>query len=276
VVEEQEPADNPFYSSYKEAVENKVELEDPLREARERGGRRAAEDQAALKKMEKEETVSEERSMSPPPPKRSKTDEEEEGEERGEKSKGGGERSKEDMEMGKFSGVGALKGMLEGEREKVEKELTEEEQRVRRKEAKVRRRKDPDNPTREEVEAQQELENVTWQDRYLRDKKVAAVVTSSKMISKVREKQKAEKKQAAAAGPSTQARVPGDRSQVPKVQALPGMIGSITEYATLVGTTVGKLAESRYVPPELSDSEEEQEEEGDDLWGAIMGPPGAK
>ena len=34
---------------------------------------------------------------------------------------------------------------------------------------------------------------------------------------------------------------------------------------------------ARYVPPELSDSEEEeQEEEGDDLWGAIMGPPGAK
>ena len=35
--------------------------------------------------------------------------------------------------------------------------------------------------------------------------------------------------------------------QVPKskVEALPGMIGSLEEYASLVGTTVGKLQDSR-------------------------------
>ena len=33
----------------------------------------------------------------------------------------------------------------------------------------------------------------------------------------------------------------------PLLQALPGMIGSLEEYASLVGTTVGKLAETRWV-----------------------------
>ena len=83
------------------------------------------------------------------------------------------------------------------------------------------------------------------------------------------------------------------------MEALPGMIGSLEEYASLVGTTVGKLQESRYiqpillralneqnlfrsryVPPEVSDSEDEDSDEGvpgeGDLWGAIMGPSTTK
>merc|ERR1719228_531995 len=157
--------------------------------------------------------------------------------------------------------------MLETDKEKVAKELSEEEQRVKRMEAekvlKKGKRRDPNNPTREEVEAAQELENITWQDRYIRDKKVAAVVSSSKMISKVREKQKAEKIQNKPSPVSVLVEEPTrpiKKPQAPKVQALPGMIGSLEEYAHLVGTTVGKLAESRYEPPEVSDSGDESED----------------
>jgi len=97
----------------------------------------------------------------------------------------------------------------------------------------------------------------------------------------VREKQKIEKQlnktqQNKESQPSGSEEVPKS-----KVEALPGMIGSLEEYASLVGTTVGKLQDSRYVPPEVSDSEEdESDEEGvpgeGDLWGAIMGPSTTK
>merc|ERR1712203_719409 len=107
-------------------------------------------------------------------------------------------RTSSESESNKFSGVGAVAEMLAGEKERIAKELAEEEERVRRKEAEKvlrrgRKRGDPNNPTKEEVEAAQELEALTWQDRYVMNKKVAAVVSSSKMISKVREKQKIEK-----------------------------------------------------------------------------------
>jgi len=145
---------------------------------------------------------------------------------------------------------------------------------------KGRRRGDPNNPTKEEVEAAQELEALTWQDRYVMNKKVAAVVTSSKMISKVREKQKLEKQLNKPQSTESQPSGSQGTKEVPKVEALPGMIGSLEEYASLVGTTVGKLQESRYVPPEVSDSEDEDSDEGvpgeGDLWGAIMGPSTTK
>jgi len=267
VVEEQEPVENPFYSSYKEAVENEEELEDPLKEAREREKRKLEEDADALKRLE-EERLAQERRVNEPPQKKARTSSESEG--------------------SKFSGVGAVAEMLAEEKERIRQELAQEEERVRRKEAekvlrKGKRRGDPNNPTKEEVEAAQELEALTWQDRYVMNKKVAAVVSSSKMISKVREKQKMEKQlnktQSKESQPSGSQ---GGVGEVPKskVEALPGMIGSLEEYASLVGTTVGKLQESRYVPPEVSDSEDEESDEGvpgeGDLWGAIMGPSTTK
>merc|ERR1712179_556798 len=54
-----------------------------------------------------------------------------------------------------------------------------------------------------------------------------------------------------------------------------GMIGSLEEYASLVGKKVSQLAESKYEPPEVESSDDESEgeqaEEEGDLWGAIMG-----
>merc|ERR1712183_74477 len=100
-------------------------------------------------------------------------------------------------------------------------------------------------------------------DRYIRDKKVAAVVSSSKMISKVRGKQKAEKilnKPSPTSVLVDEPERPVRKPQVPKVRALPGMIGSLEEYANLVGTTVSKLSETRYEPPEVSDSGDDTDE----------------
>ena len=147
VVEEQEPVENPFYSSYKEAVQNEEELEDPLKEAREREKRKVEEDAAALKKLE-EERLAQEKRAGEPPQKKARTSSESEG--------------------SKFSGVGAVAEMLAEEKERIRQELAQEEERVRRKEAekvlrKSRRRGDPNNPTKEEVEAAQELEALTWQ-----------------------------------------------------------------------------------------------------------------
>ena len=70
----------------------------------------------------------------------------------------------------KLSSIGALKEMLEGDKEKVARELLEEEEKVKAKEEKAakkgKRRADPNNPTKEEVEAEQEVhEKLTWQDR---------------------------------------------------------------------------------------------------------------
>merc|ERR1711872_1023831 len=143
----------------------------------EREKRKLEEDAEALRKLE-EERLAQERRAAEPPQKKTRTSSE--------------------SESNKFSGVGAVAEMLAEEKERIAKELAEEEERVRRKEAEKvlrrgRKRGDPNNPTKEEVEAAQELEALTWQDRYVMNKKVAAVVTSSKMISKVREKQKIEK-----------------------------------------------------------------------------------
>merc|ERR1719312_2146431 len=57
-----------------------------------------------------------------------------------------------------------------------------------------RRCGDPNNPSKEEVDAAQELEQLTWQDRYMKNKKVKDVVEKSQLMSKVKNKLKEEKK----------------------------------------------------------------------------------
>merc|ERR1719309_1088812 len=57
------------------------------------------------------------------------------------------------------------------------------------------------------------------------------------------------------------------------VTELPGLIGSVDEYATILGKTTDQVHEEKFQPPEVSESEGEEsaaEDEGD-LWGAIMG-----
>ena len=47
----------------------------------------------------------------------------------------------------------------------------------------------------------------------------------------------------------------------------------LKEYASLVGKSVKQLADAKYEPPELTDSEDESSggEEDGNLWGAILG-----
>ena len=63
--------------------------------------------------------------------------------------------------MSKISSVGALKELFEGEKKKVVQEVLEKEEKVKAKEVKAvkkdKGRADPNNPTKEEVEAEQEL-----------------------------------------------------------------------------------------------------------------------
>merc|ERR1712012_174409 len=135
-----------------------------------------------------------------------------------------------------------------------------------------KRRGDPNNPSKEEVDAAQELEQMTWQDRYMKNRKVKDVVEKSQLLSKVKNKLKEEQKKEK----EQQEVAPGLADPAPAEQetkeADDKMVGSIEEYASLVGMSVSNLRETKYEAPEVEPSDDdESEEEGDDLWGAIMG-----
>merc|ERR1719266_1901166 len=252
-----EPADdNPFYSSY-EALEKKDELEDPLREERERLRAQQEEDEMELKKIhrqqEKKVDVFDETEVAPP-------------------------SKKPKIEIGSMS-LGALKTMIESDKEKIQAELDVEEEKTKeleKKEGDARKKKaeqvlrrgkkrgDPNNPSKEEVDAAQELEQMTWQDRYMKNKKVKDVVEKSQLMSKVKNKlkedSKKEKETEAAPGVSDPAPSASSGSADAKDPAADkeSVIGSIEEYASLVGTSVSKLADTKYEAPEVEASEEEE------------------
>merc|ERR1711923_460867 len=184
--------------------------------------------------------------------------------------------------------LGALKTMIESDKEKIQaemdvedvktKELEKKEGDARKKKAeqvlrRSKRRGDPNNPSKEEVDAAQELEQMTWQDRYMKNKKVKDVVEKSQLLSKVKNKlkedSKKEKETEAAPGLSDPAPSASSSSADAKdpAAAKESVIGSIEEYASLVGTSVSKLADTKYEAPEVEASEEEEEDsdnEGDD------------
>ena len=259
--------DNPFYSSY-DALEKKEVLEDPLREERERMKAQQEEDELELKKIhrqqEKKTDVFDETEVAPPP-------------------------KKAKIEIGSMS-LGALKTMIETDKEKIQAELDVEDEKTKeleKKEGEARKKKaeqvlrrskrrgDPNNPSKEEVDAAQELEQMTWQDRYMKNRKVKDVVEKSQLLSKVKNKMKEDKKekdQETAPGLADPPAVP-DKKEEKSEEEKSSMIGSIEEYASLVGKSVSKLAETKYEVPEVEeeDEDEESDNEGDDLWGAIMG-----
>merc|ERR1712218_404530 len=242
--------ENPFYSSY-EALEKKDELEDPLKEERERLLVQQKEDEEELRKIKEGNTnkapVFEAVEETAPPKKKPK------------------------IEISQMSSLGALKTMIESEKDKIEQEMHEVDVKTKRKEQqdkdakkkkaeqalrRGKKRGDPNSPSKEEVDAAQELEQMTWQDRYMKNKK--------------------EKETEAAPGVSDPAPSASSGSADAKDPAADkeSVIGSIEEYASLVGTSVSKLADTKYEAPEVEASEEEEEDsdnEGDDLWGAIMG-----
>ncbi|XP_023336267.1 trichohyalin [Eurytemora carolleeae] len=220
-----EDENNPFYTSYKEAIEgeDKDKVEDPLKEDRLKRQKEIEEDEAALKAME---------------------------EKRGDESKQAVQiKAREEAMKRKIAEVALIKS---------------------------RKRGDPNNPCKEEVDAQQELEQQTWEDRWKNDAKMKEVFTSSKLVSKAKLKMKVtvaageEKKEKETIQESTSSK-PVD---IPSVEALPGRIGSVDEYANILGKSVKELTEEKFQPPEVSDSEGEEsptEDDGEDLWGKIMG-----
>merc|ERR1719410_180194 len=263
--------ENPFYSSY-EALETKDDLEDPLKEERERIRVQQEEDEKELRKLQEKSTpVFEEPEEVPPPKKKTK------------------------IEISQMSSLGALKSMIESEKDKIQKEMDQDEEKAKMAELKQqdakkkkaeqvlrrsRRRGAPNTPSKEEVDAAQELEQMTWQDRYMKNKKVKDVVEKSQLMSKVKNKlkedSKKEKETESAPGLSDPPAAATSSNDPPDEAAnnKGSMIGSIEEYASLVGTSVSKLADTKYEAPEVEASEEEEEDsdnEGDDLWGAIMG-----
>ena len=82
------------------------------------------------------------------------------------------------IEIGQMS-LGALKSMIDSEKEKVQKEMEDMEEKTRQKDEeeedkkkkaeqvlrRAKRHGDVNNPSNEEVDAAQELEQMTWQDR---------------------------------------------------------------------------------------------------------------
>ena len=116
-------------------------------------------------------------------------------------------------------------------------------------------------------------EENTWKERYIQDFKTREVYTSSKILSKTKQKLKQleaekarEKEEQEAEEKETVEEVTSEEPQ--------GIIGSIQEYASLVGKSVKQLAEAKYEPPEESESEDEEDSAGEEdgnLWGAILG-----
>jgi len=296
--EEGKEEGNSFYASYKEAIENKEEenIEDPLKKEREKKIKEVEEDEAALKEIAIKEMTGD----GEPKHKKSRT------------GSGSGHQNDKSKEEQHALGMGATLRMVEADKEKIE---AEEERKSKEAEKSIRPdsweaeekrsdgrrkrgRRDPNNPTKEEVDAQQEVENLTWADRWMKNKKVKHVVQSSKMMSKVKIKMKADQKEKKSAEAEMEPEKPGTsneakssmvqseasndgKTSVPSKRPVPtnndlpkGMIGSLEEYAQIVGKSVSQLADAKYEPPEVSDSdsEDEQPAEGEaDLWGSIMG-----
>ena len=126
-----------------------------------------------------------------------------------------------------------------------------------------------------QVDAQQE-EMLTWQDRWYQNKKVQNVVSQSRMMGKVKanikiklkDPNEQEEESSKAAGSAEEGGASSSKEpQKPTVEELPEMIGSMEEYATLVGKSVDEVEKEE----EAESSEEEEDGEDDPLWGAILG-----
>jgi hypothetical protein len=113
------------------------------------------------------------------------------------------------------------------------------------------------------------------------------VYTSSKLLSKTKHKMKLIKAVEAAENQQQQQQLAAEQQLAGEggdeegegrkgdKQLKDSVIGSIEEYASLVGKSVHQLADAKYEVPDLSESEGEESahsgEEGDSLWGAILG-----
>ena len=120
------------------------------------------------------------------------------------------------------------------------------------------------------VEGGGEKEENTWKQRWFQDYKTKQVYTSSKILSKTKQKMKQLEKNKVRE--LEEAEVAEEERKDAETEPQ-GIIGSIQEYASLVGKSVKQLAEAKYDLPEVSDSESEDSggEEDGNLWGTILG-----
>lgn len=124
---------------------------------------------------------------------------------------------------------------------------------------------------KKEGEGEGEKEENTWKQRWFQDYKTKQVYTSSKILSKTKQKMKLlekERKREEEADAEEEEKKEAAEAAEPQ-----GVIGSIQEYASLVGKSVKQLAEAKYDLPEVSDSESEDSggDEDGNLWGTILG-----
>jgi len=154
-----------------------------------------------------------------------------------------------------------------------------------------------DAPNKEQVDKEQEeMDNLTWADRWYQNKDVKKVMKHSQLMSKVRSNIKIKLKDpegladqitsGSSSGPGTTENIsapsidlsnslPLARETTISEGKLPeNIIGSMDEYAKIVGKTPEQLEKEQLEElDKQSDVEETDEDEGneDDLWGAIMG-----
>ncbi|TRY68748.1 hypothetical protein TCAL_02497 [Tigriopus californicus] len=123
-----------------------------------------------------------------------------------------------------------------------------------------------DLPSKADVDRQQEeMESLTWADRWYQNKKVQKVVKDSKMMSRVRTQIKLKDFKLP---PPTEDQ---EEDGTAKVKDLPNVIGSMEEYDKLLGKGLNDEALKQPLALKSNEDDESDEDENDDLWGAIMG-----
>lgn len=119
------------------------------------------------------------------------------------------------------------------------------------------------------------MEEHTWKERWLNDNRIKQVYSSSKILSKVKKKIKDQEQKERDDKARVEEETAAAEAEVQEEEPQ-GVIGSIQEYASLIGKSVKEMKDAQYEVPEESESEgEEEEEDGEDLWGAILGGGGS-
>jgi len=111
----------------------------------------------------------------------------------------------------------------------------------------------------------------SWRERWLENQKASEVYKSSKLLSKTKAKIKQIEQEKARQLEEEAERLAEEEQEQPKKEESNEIIGSIHEYANLMGKSVKQLAAAKYEPPEVSSSEESDQEDDGNLWGAILG-----
>ena len=159
------------------------------------------------------------------------------------------------------------------------------------------RTRNSDKPNKEQVDREQEeMDSQTWADRWYQNKDVKKVMQHSQLMSKVRSNIKIKLKEteglseqinssevtmssssenaSPSVGMSSSAELSKSEKHTPGDKASDNIVGSMDEYAKIVGKTAEQLEKEQLEELEKHDIEEDSDEDDDnddDLWGAIMG-----